>query len=218
MPRPAPSLAALALAACLALGGCAGEEGAAMLPGGTAMAMTATPGSAAGPPPEAPPADPAPEGGEAAAAADPPLLLSTDIVASLAGLRLLDSAGRAALPPAEARLAGAAGAADRCALAAFLAVAAEAGPADGARFAVWLAGRARGAQDAAAGLAGIAAGIVEEVGAGAGAAGLEAARLLAFEDPDRLRAAIGLARAAAGRCPADAAERLGTWLDAAGAA
>lgn len=50
------------------------------------------------------------------------------------------------------------------------------------------------------------------------AAGREAARRPGFAPLDRLRAAIGIAREAAGRRPPDAARRPGAWRDEAEAA
>jgi hypothetical protein len=218
MPRPAPPSAAAMLAACLALGGCADHDGTAAVIGGVATGGwwpgSTAPAAAPEAAPAAPPAEVALEDGGAGAAADPAIVLPASIVAALAGLRLLDTAGRAAVPRAEARHASATDEMDRCALEVFIAVAAGAGPAEGARFAVWLTdrARARGEQDAIAGLAEVATGIVEEVRAGAAGAEPEAARLLGFEDPERLRETVGVARDAGNRCPGGAAGRLGAWL------
>lgn len=143
------------------------------------------------------------------------VLLPASAVAALAALRLLDTAGREALPRAEALRAAEAGEADRCALDLFVAVTLGAGHADGARFAVWLADRAeaRGEGDALAGAMQVARGILAEVRAGAAQAELDAAAVLGFEDPARMRDVVGAARDAATRCPAAAARRMAEVMD-----
>jgi hypothetical protein len=144
------------------------------------------------------------------------VLLPAGATAALAALRLLDTAGREALPRAEALRLAEPGEADRCALDLFVAVTLGAGHADGARFAVWLADRAaaRGEGDALAGAMQVARGIVEQVRAGAAQAELDAATVLGFEDPARLRDVVGAARDATTGCPAAAARRMAEVMDA----
>lgn len=144
------------------------------------------------------------------------ILIPAGAAATLAALRLLDTAGREVLPRAEAALAGEPGETDRCALDLLVAVALGAGHADGARFTVWLADRAeaRGEGDALAAATRIGRDLAAQVQAAARQAELDASRVLGFEEPLRLREVVGLARDASARCPADAARRMAEVMDA----
>lgn len=212
-----------------AAGAAAGAVGSAVAPAAPAAAAATLPEAAASAPAAAPPAsvppapDPAPALStiaevplEAAGggSAEPLALLPAGVSSTLAGLRLLDQAGRSAVERVAARQDATGGEVDRCALEVFVAVALGAGHADGARFAVWLTdrARARGEEDALAGLVEVAGGIVEEVRAAAEQAELDAATLVGFDDPERLREAVGVARDSSSRCPSFAARRIGGLL------
>lgn len=203
----------LTLAGLLLLPGCEADGPATGGPGALPSAIAPLPPPV---PRDAPPVTAAPEPPPAEITIEPAPPPGNDLpagaAATLAGLRLLDTAGRAAMARAEALLAAPGAEGDHCALRAVLAVGERAGPADGARFALWLHDRIRARAAAAPGVAEVAAGILGTLREGAAEAGVEAARLAEFPEATRLAEHLALARATPRGCGGEGAARLGEWL------